>query len=382
MGKHILLVGAPIPALIALTALLVSALVIPHNIDANTFITTSLSRGRFHFYHFNPTESQTVVTLITASGDADLYVSTVEMNPDQRNHMAFSILDSHCDQVIISASRDVYIGIYGYVNSEYSLIVTQLTDSDPIPGGFGLISVLSSTVSSVRLSWSPAVYPSTGTEYRLFMLPYSNTTSFRQMVQVDSVLAYGKPLTEWSTATMVEVNNLPTSNASVGGATEGIKSIFQVVVRNSNGLMSTYAFRAITPGATSNYGYLSPFFESVLQALWVIMGATILIAAFLVICTWACVRRARRIAQMNELAQLQTNVPMYSLESQCQQPQPVPLVLITPGHSASPKLLFEQRDEFAEHEFYPVPEDPDMSECNVSATDSPRTSPRENVTTV
>jgi len=55
--------------------------------------------------------------------------------------------------------------------------------------------------------------------------------------------------TDWSTTSRAEVTNLPTTN-STDGEVVGVLTIFQVIVRNGDGVMSAYAFKAVTPGGT------------------------------------------------------------------------------------------------------------------------------------
>jgi len=69
-------------------------LVTPVSIPANIFQTATINQGQFHYYRFSSTQSRCAVTLITTAGDADLYVSTNAVNPDQRSHMVLLVSSS------------------------------------------------------------------------------------------------------------------------------------------------------------------------------------------------------------------------------------------------------------------------------------------------
>jgi len=97
-------------------------------ISSNYFVNRSIDVLDHHYYQYFNSESAVQITLITQSGDADLYASTTDPTPNEnsRSTVAYSRLVNPSDSVIVEASGTVFIGVFGYAASVYSLIVEPI----------------------------------------------------------------------------------------------------------------------------------------------------------------------------------------------------------------------------------------------------------------
>eukprot|EP00698_Gefionella_okellyi_P013101 TRINITY_DN3567_c0_g1_i1.p1 TRINITY_DN3567_c0_g1~~TRINITY_DN3567_c0_g1_i1.p1 ORF type:complete len:394 (+),score=14.86 TRINITY_DN3567_c0_g1_i1:105-1286(+) len=320
----------------------------------NVIYTENVDFQTFKYYKVANTDGAVQIGLVSLTGDADIYISSVVAIPSFSSFQRQSRELLPIDAVYLTASTpNIYIGIYGFNrNTRFSLLVLALNSSYPIPGSDsaanppeeGQIDTLRSTPSSVTLRWWPNQRTHLPTTYRVYSRRWTNSSILTEFITPADIIRTGTPMTPWMANTTAVLTGLPTELEGFFArqVQVGIRTVFQVIAMTDEGVMTSYMPKIMTPGVSESG--TAGIFGAILDALWVVMGAMILFAALLVICTWACVRRVR-LQEMERVSNRRAAEYMQQRQAQGMEMQPMSGVyaphrlLLPPGLNARPLLL-------------------------------------------